>query len=73
MFNIYEAFKTCDINDDGVVTQNEIGRLMESRGFYVSSKDLNTIMEKFDKDKDGRISYNEFMDEFLPKSPSKVI
>lgn len=46
---------------------------MESRGFYVNKKDLNTIMEKFDKDKDGKISYSEFMDEFLPKSPSKVI
>jgi len=29
-------------------------------------------MEKYDKDRDGRISYGEFMDEILPKSPSKA-
>jgi hypothetical protein len=28
-------------------------------------------MEKYDKDRDGRISYSEFMDEILPKSPVK--
>jgi Ca2+-binding EF-hand superfamily protein len=29
-------------------------------------------MEKYDKDRDGRISYSEFMEEILPKSPAKV-
>jgi Ca2+-binding EF-hand superfamily protein len=45
---------------------------MESRGFYVSDKDVSTLMEKFDKDKDGIISYGEFMEEMLPKSPAKA-
>ena len=38
---------------------------------YVSERDISGLMEKFDKDRDGRISYSEFMDEMLPKSPVK--
>ena len=29
LFNGYESFKTCDINEDGVVTRNEIRRLFD--------------------------------------------
>jgi Ca2+-binding EF-hand superfamily protein len=72
LFNVYDAFKTCDINEDGIVTDHEIKRLMESRGFYVSDKEVSTLMDKFDKNRDGRISYSEFMEEILPKSPSKA-
>jgi Ca2+-binding EF-hand superfamily protein len=63
MFNIYEAFKTCDINNDGIVTKEEIKKLLDSRGFYVTEKEVHGLMEKFDKDRDGRISYSEFMEE----------
>ncbi len=73
MFNVYEAFKSCDLNEDGVVTQTELGQLMESKGFYVNNRELNGLMKKLDKDHDGRVSYSEFMDEFIPRSPSKVI
>lgn len=72
MFSVYEAFKTCDVNNDGIVTKNEIRKLLDSRGIYVSDRDVNTLMEKFDKDKDGKISYSEFMEEIIPKSPSKL-
>lgn len=63
MFNVYESFKTCDINNDGIVTKDEIKRLLDSRGFYATDKDVNGLMEKFDKDRDGKISYSEFMEE----------
>ena len=33
--------------------------MIESRGFYVNEKEVNTLIEKIDKDKDGRISYAE--------------
>ena len=63
LFSGYEAYKTCDIYNDGVVTKNEIKRLFDLRGIYVNNEDVNGLMEKFDKDRDGRISYSEFMDE----------
>jgi Ca2+-binding EF-hand superfamily protein len=72
LFNVSEAFNTCDLNEDGIVTKNEVKNLIQSRGFYVNEKDVSNLMRKFDKDQDGRISYSEFMDEFIPKSPSKA-
>ena len=58
-FNLYEAFISCDLNDDGTVSREELRRLIESRGFYVSDKEVNQLVEKLDKDRDGRISYAE--------------
>lgn len=58
-FNIYEAFISCDLNDDGNISKEELRRLIESRGFYVSDKEVNQLVEKLDKDRDGRISYAE--------------
>jgi Ca2+-binding EF-hand superfamily protein len=72
LFDAYDAFKTCDINEDGIVTETEIRRLMESKGLYVTGQEVSVLMNKLDKDRDGRISYGEFMEEILPKSPSKA-
>lgn len=58
-FNLYEAFISCDLNDDGTISREELRRLIESRGFYVSDKEVNQLVEKLDKDRDGRISYSE--------------
>jgi Ca2+-binding EF-hand superfamily protein len=58
-FDIYEAFNSCDINENGAISKDELRRLIESRGFYVSEKEVSTLVEKIDKDKDGRISLYE--------------
>ena len=58
-FNIYEAFISCDLNENGSISKDELRRLIESRGFYVSEKEVNQLVEKIDKDRDGRISYSE--------------
>jgi len=43
--------------------------MMESRGFYASEVEVKNLVDKFDKNKNGRISYAEFREEILPKSP----
>jgi Ca2+-binding EF-hand superfamily protein len=45
---------------------------MESKGIYMNYKELDTLVDKFDKNKDGRISFTEFMEEMLPQSPAKA-
>jgi Ca2+-binding EF-hand superfamily protein len=64
-FNIFDAFLTCDMNENGLVSREELKRLIESRGFYVSEKEINTLVEKIDRDKDGKISYAEVSSSFL--------
>lgn len=68
-FNVYEAFNSCDLNDNGSVSQDEFRRIIESRGFYVSDQEAGQILKKFDTNKDGRVSYSEFREEIMPKSP----
>lgn len=72
LFSNFDAFDACDINKDGVVTKHEIKALMSSKGFYISDLDASAIVEKFDKNKDGRVSYSEFVDECMPKSPVRI-
>lgn len=69
LFSAYEAFKTCDVNDNGIVSTHEIKKLLETRGFYVPHRQVSNLVDKFDKNRDGKISYSEFMEEILPKSP----
>ncbi len=45
---------------------------MESKGVRVNYKELDSLVDKFDKNKDGKISYGEFIDEMMPKSPAKM-
>lgn len=66
---MFEAFNSLDLNDYGAISIPEIKRMMESRGFYASEAEVKNLVDKFDKDKDGRISYAEFREEILPKSP----
>lgn len=68
-FNVFEAFNSLDMNDSGAITQDEFKRLIQSRGFYVSEKEATEIVEKMDKNKNGRVSFAEFREEIMPKSP----
>ncbi len=41
-------------------------------GFQVSSMEINQLMERYDKNGDGVVSYAEFSDEITPHSPKKT-
>jgi len=71
MFNVFEAFNSLDINDDGRVTVEEMKRMLESRGYYVNEKDVAQVVDKMDKNRNGTVSYHEFKEEMMPKSPTR--
>ena len=68
-FNVYEAFNSMDLNDSGSISTHELRRMLESRGFFASDKEVRDVVDKFDSNKNGMISYAEFREEILPKSP----
>ena len=72
-FNISEAFRTCDLGQNGLISKDELRLFLETRGYFVSDEDARNLTSKFDKNGDGRISFAEFADEIAPKSPSKHI
>ena len=65
-FNPYDAFNSLDANGNGVVSADEFRRMIQSRGFYVSDKEATEIVEKMDKNKDGRVTFSEVSIAFNP-------
>lgn len=70
-FSLSEAFTSLDRDRKGYVTLGEFQGLLEDHGIFASRKDVQNLLERYDKDKDGRVSYSEFLDEVTPKSPRK--
>ena len=68
-FNVYEAFNSLDFCDSGNFSAYELKRMIESRGYFVGQKAVEHVIDKFDKNKDGRVNFGEFADETRTKSP----
>jgi hypothetical protein len=58
-FDLYNAFLTCDLYSDGVITKDELRRFIDCRGFCVTDNDAKQLADKMDRDRDGRVSYSE--------------
>jgi len=71
-FSVHDAFTVLDATNTGYLTINDMQRLLNEHRVFVAPKDLNLLFSKFDRNKDGRISYAEFMEEMHPKSTSKA-
>ena len=70
-FNVVQAFNSLDLNCDGKINSCEIQRIIESRGFYVTKKEADQVLAKFDERKTGEVVFHEFKGEIEPKSPLK--
>ena len=44
---------------------------MQNHGFTATEGEITWLIDRYDKNKDGRISYSEFIEEVTPKSPLK--
>ena len=72
LFSVADAYDICDSKGKGAFTVNELRRLIEARGFFLSERDAAGLMDKFDKDKSGKVSKSQFLQEMQPKSPMRV-
>ena len=45
--------------------------MIESRGYFVGYKEVDAVVDKMDTNKDGRVTFSEFRNETLPKSPAR--
>lgn len=70
-FSCYDAFQAIDRDRNGFITYEEMKTVLEENGCKVSNRDLKCLMDRYDKNKDGRVSYSEFVQEVTPKSPRK--
>jgi Ca2+-binding EF-hand superfamily protein len=70
-FSLYQAFMAVDKDRNGFITIDEFQRILNSHNIFASSKDLQSLMGKYDKNRDGRVSYTDFVQEITPKSPRR--
>ena len=71
-FNASDAFAACDFDKNGYITRDEFKTLLREYGFYATETEVQYLLERYDRNQDGKISYSEFIDEILPKSPSRI-
>ena len=67
-FNYHDAFKYIDELDTGYLCREDFKRVLNKNQSYPSETELNLIADRFDKKANGRISYNEFIEEIMPKN-----
>ena len=71
-FNASDAFTAVDQDRDGFITRDEFRGILRDWGFYATETEISWLVDRYDRNRDGRISYSEFVEEIMPKSPSRV-
>ena len=66
-FNIKSAFQQMDKQNLGYLGVEELREFLGENGFFATERELMGLIAKADRTGDGRISFNEFVDEFSPK------
>ncbi len=61
-----------DVSGKGAVRKEEIGRFLEDRHYFATEKELQIVMDRFDKNKDGIITYSEYIQEFTQRLAARV-
>jgi calcium-binding protein CML len=56
-----EIFRSFDRNNDGSLTQLELGSLLRSLGLKPSPEQLETLTQKADKNSNGLVEFSEFV------------
>ena len=62
-----EIFRSFDRNNDGSLTQLELGSLLRSLGLKPSPEQLETLIQKTDKNSNGLIEFSEFVSLVAPE------
>ena len=70
-FNPSDAFTAVDSDRNGFITRDEFKGILREYGFFPTETELQWLVDRYDRDHDGRITYSEFAEEIYPKSPSR--
>jgi hypothetical protein len=66
-FSSHDAFLALDSDHDSFLDKEDLRIFFSRRGQYVPDKELCGLIERYDKNRDGRISYTEFAAELTPR------
>ena len=60
--DLRSAFEELDTNGSGYVGKSDLRRIGQDYGWNLTMEEFRWVVNRFDKDGDGRISYSEFVD-----------
>ncbi|PSR93571.1 Calcium-binding protein [Actinidia chinensis var. chinensis] len=63
---VREIFRSFDRNNDGSLTQLELGSLLRSLGMKPSPDQLETLIQKADTNSNGIVEFSEFVSLMAP-------
>jgi len=63
-----EAFSLFDADHDGEITVHELGRVMRNHGLNPTDDELKDMIRNVDKNSNGAIDFNEFIEMMVKKS-----
>ncbi|XP_046557375.1 calmodulin-2/4-like isoform X3 [Haliotis rubra] len=62
--NLRQVFIAADINEDGVLSCQELREAVRSVGSALQPSDIDTLLARLDKDGEGKLSYEQFLEHF---------
>ncbi|KAL5704236.1 hypothetical protein ACHQM5_022689 [Ranunculus cassubicifolius] len=62
MLNLVETFRAFDSNDDGYISAVELGGILSSLGHSFTEQDLTVMMQQGDRNRDGLLSIEDFLE-----------
>lgn len=65
-FTLNDAFKIFDVSALNRVTASDIKKVYDEHNIYISHDEAELILSRYDRDKDERLTYEEFADMFVP-------
>ena len=70
-FSINHAFDAIELRDKGFITVDDFRNILLDWGIFASYSDAAHLVERYDRNRDGVISYGEFVREIAPQSPRR--
>jgi len=68
LFSSYDAFDLIKGKYQNYILKENLNYFLQKHSMFVSQFELDALFDRFDKNRDGKITFNEFIQEVLPKS-----
>jgi Ca2+-binding EF-hand superfamily protein len=65
--NFYQAFRQTDTKRTGYLNVDDMARIMGKFSITLTEAELDCLLRKYDSNRDGRVSYLEFLTQLMPE------